>query len=490
MRVLAYVRVSTDEQAEEGFSLPTQQRRIIDFCRSQWETGPELVWYVDDGYSAKDMDRPRLGALRRDAGPGDTVMVLRLDRLTRSVLDLYTLLKEWDDQGIFFRSVTEPYDTHKAEGRFMLGLLALLAEWERLRISERVREVMLNTVKADRRHLSRPPLGYDLADGQLRINPDEAALVREIFRLYAGGLGTRAVAVALNRQGLRTKQGAAWSDFAVSYVLRNPAYVGQVAWQRIQVRGKRSAGRRSSAEAVLVDGAHTAIVTPELWAATERLRSRLAGGEAGAGGGAPAPGRHPLTGLLRCGLCGAPVHGVVQRRYRNGREQAGRERRYYRCSRREHQRDCSLPYLPADVLEAKVLSALPPLAPPDRLREIAAALQGSVSSQDEQAAELKAELRRCERALRRWDEAYESEDISRGEWRERTAPIRARRKELLARVVPADTREPEPGALAEAMADLPAIWAVLAPAERKVLLHGLVREVTVSADANIRVEVR
>lgn len=452
MRVLAYVRVSTDEQADEGFSLPAQRQRIADFVRSQWPAAAEINWYIDDGFSAKNLDRPHLQELRRDAAAGDVVMVLRLDRLTRSVLDLYTLLKEWEHRGVFFRSVTEPYDTQKPEGRFMIGLLALLAEWERLRIGERVREVMAHTVQADRCHLSRPPLGYDLVDGRLVVNPAEAAIVREVFDLYLTGLSLRAVARSLSQRGLRTKGHAEWTDFAVRYVLQNPVYTGRVAWQR------RTA-------AICVDGTHEPLLPAAVW---EAAQARMAGRERRTG--RAAAGVHPLTGLAVCGLCGGPMHGVAQRRHT-----------YYRCSRREHRGGCALPYVRAAELEGRVVAALAPLAATPSLQGIAAALLPAGGGGAAQA------LRRLEATRRRWAEAYAAGAIALEEWRRRDAEAGARAAALQAALA----EEPPPvAAVAAAMRDLPAVWAALTPAERRTLAHGLVDRIIVGADRSATVQLR
>lgn len=450
MLVRAYLRVSTEEQAEEGFSLPTQRQRVTDFCRSQWGPVVLITWYIDDGYSAKDTGRPQLSVLRKESQPGDSIVVLRLDRLTRSVLDLYTLLKEWEERGIFFRSVTEPYDTQKPEGRFMIGLLALLAEWERLRISERVREVMAHTVRADGRHLSKPPLGYDMCDGQLVINPGEAQRVREIFERACEGPGTRAIALELNRRNLKTRQGAAWSAFTIGYILRNPIYTGQVSWQ----------GTPSQ-------GTHQPLISAATWEAANALlsvRSRTPP--------RTKANQHPLTGILRCGLCGAPVAGVVQQRYRNGEKVPGRERRYYRCSRRDRLKVCTLPYLPATAIEQAVLTALD--FPLGRLTEIAAALLPG------QQADHRAELTKLNRALTRWDDAYEAGDLSREEWRKRRDAIRRRQDELQQ-----SPHEATPETIASLTQNLPLIWQGLSPEERKTLLHGLLETVTAHPDGSV-----
>ncbi|MDB4894026.1 MAG: recombinase family protein, partial [Firmicutes bacterium] len=265
----------------------------------------------------------------------------------------------------------------------------------------------------------------------------------------------RAIAVELNRSGRTTRHGTPWRDFTIAYILRNPIYTGNVSWQRTQAQGK-----------------HEPLISPELWETVTALlaqRSRT-------------PPRtkaspHPLTGLLHCGLCGGPVHGVVQQRYRNGRKVPDRERRYYRCSRRDHLKDCTLPYLPAAELERTVLNALNPPAPPELLREIAAALTPAGAQTDRRN-----ELKKCERALARWDDAYEAGDISREEWRTRRQAIHLRQAELQQ-----PAYEPSPTAIAAAMQNLPLIWAVLSPQERKILLHGLLAGVTAHPDGSVTI---
>lgn len=488
MQVHAYIRVSTEEQAEEGFSLPTQRQRITDFCRSQWGAQAEITWYEDEGFSAKNTDRPGLRALRRELRAGDVAVVLRIDRLTRSVLDLYTLLKEWDDQSVFFRSVTEPYDTQKPEGRFMIGLLALLAEWERLRISERVREVMANTVKEQRRHLSKAPFAYRLAGGTLEVEPREAALVREVFALYLSGHGTRTIARKLNGQGWRTRQGALWTDFAISYILRNPVYAGKVAWQRISKGGKRGNRRSGTEEAIVVQGSHPPLIAQETWAAAQATlacRHRTPPRAVTA--------RHLLTGVARCGLCGSPVHGVVQRRYAGGRALFGRERLYYRCSQRDRG-GCRLPYLPGPDLERRLVDALDSLAPAETLSQVVTALYPEVlTPRDQDRKALETELKKLQRARRRWDEAYANEDIDRREWQERIAPLQARRVAVEAELGALDLpmgAVPEPKEVCEALGQFALVWAELTPAERKLVLQSLLTRIEVGADGSLHLVCR
>ncbi|NOU96327.1 hypothetical protein GC093_24365 [Paenibacillus sp. LMG 31456] len=116
MKAINYDRVSTDEQAKEGHSLGAQQDRNISFIHSQgWDY---IDSYIDDGYSAKDLNRPAIQRLLKDAEQKkfDVVVVYRLDRLVRSVVDLHYVLKHFDKHGIMYKSVTEIYDTTMVMG--------------------------------------------------------------------------------------------------------------------------------------------------------------------------------------------------------------------------------------------------------------------------------------------------------------------------------------------------------------------------------------
>jgi site-specific DNA recombinase len=214
---VGYTRVSTREQAEEGVSLAAQRRRIEAYCDAK---GWELREIIEDaGHSGGKLDRPGLQSIieacrRRAIG---VVVVLRLDRLTRSVKDLGFLVEDvFGRCGVEFATIEDNFDTTTANGRLVMNVLASVVQWEREAISERTR-LALAEKRRQGKFVGELPFGFDLApDGEsLLPNADEQRVLRRIRAARTRGQSFQAIADRLNRQGVPTKQGAAWYSTTV-----------------------------------------------------------------------------------------------------------------------------------------------------------------------------------------------------------------------------------------------------------------------------------
>lgn len=223
MKVVGYVRVSTQDQAEEGVSLAAQRLKLQQYAEL-FEL--DLVAVIEDaGASAKSLGRDglqqALGML--DSGQAEGLLVAKLDRLTRSVKDLGVLLDSHFRSEFSLLSVADKIDTSTAAGRLVLNVLASVSEWEREAIGERT-SAALQHKKSQGQVLGCPALGYDLQDGKLSCNEEESRVLARIRELRAEGYTYRAIAKGLTSEGFKTKRGGRWNPGTVQrYVKRMEA---------------------------------------------------------------------------------------------------------------------------------------------------------------------------------------------------------------------------------------------------------------------------
>lgn len=190
--VVGYVRVSTDRQAKEGHSLKAQDASIRAYAKAHGVKVDRI--YRESGASGKDTERPELARLRSDLENIGVVIVYKFDRISRSVVDLYGLLEEFQAVGVAFQSVSEGIDTGSAIGEFIIGIMAALAQMERKLIGERTKAT-LSKIKADGKHLGKCPYGYRRKpDGFLEKNPDQQLTIARIKRLGRSGASQRSIA--------------------------------------------------------------------------------------------------------------------------------------------------------------------------------------------------------------------------------------------------------------------------------------------------------
>ena len=229
VRVAIYTRVSTEDQAKEGFSLEAQRERLDAYCLARdWSVSER---YVDDGHSGRNIRRPAYQRMMAERDRWDALLVIKMDRIhrnARNFMEMMDNLLEWSKD---FVSATESLDTSTAMGRFVMDIIQRIAQLESEQIGERVYMGMSQKAKSGSGILGfHPPLGYDLSDGHLAPNVREADVVREIFDLCVGGRTLEEIAGDLNVGGRRTKRDTAWTSIKVYRILHNPVYAGFLRW--------------------------------------------------------------------------------------------------------------------------------------------------------------------------------------------------------------------------------------------------------------------
>jgi DNA invertase Pin-like site-specific DNA recombinase len=223
MKIIAYCRVSTSDQADHGISLEAQAAKLTAYASLYDLEVVETI--ADAGESAKTLNRPglqrALAMLRR--GEADGLAVVKLDRLTRSVADWQTLIDEYfgERAGKQLFSVQDSIDTRTAAGRLVLNVLLSVAQWEREATAERTRDALRHKIQNGQR-CGRLRYGYDLAaDGRSLVpNESEQGTIARMRQLRAAGCTLRRIAAELTAAGIPTKEGRSpWSSAAVSRIL-------------------------------------------------------------------------------------------------------------------------------------------------------------------------------------------------------------------------------------------------------------------------------
>jgi site-specific DNA recombinase len=223
VRTVAYVRVSTDKQVEHGLSLEAQQAKLTTYA-ALYELDLVAV-EVDAGVSAKTLQRPALqrALTRLKAGEAEALLVVKLDRLTRSVRDLGVLVETYFLAGKWsLLSVSEQIDTRPAAGRMVLNILAAVSQWERETIGERTAAAMAYKRRQREYTGGEPPYGWQLAADGVHLDPHtaEQAIIRDALELKAAGLSLRKIGARLAARGLLPRQGNAWNPKTVRDLLQ------------------------------------------------------------------------------------------------------------------------------------------------------------------------------------------------------------------------------------------------------------------------------
>ncbi len=474
VRCAIYTRKSTEEGLDQEFNSLDAQREsgeayIASMKHDEWELIPDR--YDDGGFTGGNVERPALRRLLADieAGKIDCVIVYKVDRLSRSLLDFARMMQLFEQHQVSFVSVTQRFDTSNSMGRLTLNMLMSFAQFEREMISERTRDKIAATRRKGKWSGGMPLLGYDVIDTKLVVNDVEADRVRQIFALYLECGSLLPTVQELARHGWTTKNwttkrqtrrgGLAITKSRLYHLLTNVTYIGKIRYKD-----------------EVHEGEHEAIVDGDLF---ERVQIMLR--ENGGSGCNDRRNKHGalLRGILRCASCNCGMTHTYtskgQRRYR-----------YYVCNHAQQngRASCPAPSVPAGEIEAFVVEEIKAIGRDPAL--VAATLAESRRLVQKAVKRLKAERSALERQ-RRVDEVElrrlamaggTNGEVARlAEVQERVGQGNRRHGEIeaeLAEFMAADISEEE---VAAALGEFDSVWAALTPREQSRVLALLIERV-------------
>lgn len=360
-KVALYVRVSTTSQMEEGYSIEEQKAKLESYCDiKDWHV---YKVYTDGGFSGSTTERPALEQLVRDAQSKlfDTVLVYKLDRLSRSQKDTLYLIEDiFLKNNIEFVSLLENFDTSTPFGRAVIGLLSVFAQLEREQIKERMQLGKLGRAKAGKSMMwAKTSYGYsyDKETGSMTINEYEALAVKEIYASYLAGMSITKLRDKINQEYPKKP---AWSYRTIRGILANPVYCGlnQYKGQTFQ-------------------GTHKAIISLVDFEQTQRELAKRQQTAKELSNPRPFQAKYMLSGLAQCGYCHAPLKVILGAVRKDG----SRFKRY-ECYQRHPRKTkgvtvyndnkkCDSGYYEMDLLEHYVLTRIAQLQnDPDKIKEL------------------------------------------------------------------------------------------------------------------------
>jgi len=478
VRCAVYTRKSTEEGLQQEFNTLDAQREsgeayIAAQKHEGWVCLPDR--YDDGGFTGGNMDRPAVQRLMKDieAGKVDCVVVYKVDRLSRSLLDFARIMEAFDKNKIAFVSVTQQFNTSTSMGRLMLNVLLSFAQFEREIISERTRDKIAAARRKGKFAGGRPVLGYNLLSNptgpKLLVNDDEAAQVRAIFELYLKYEALIPTVMELDRRGWTTKVwqtkegrrvgGRPFDKNMLYHLLTNVVYLGKVQY-RDEVH----------------PGEHAAIVDEQIWQRVQAMlqRNRRTGG-------ALVRNKHGalLKGLLHCAPCKCSMgHAYTA--------QGTKRYRYYVCLKAQKRgwHNCPTKSVPAGEIERFVVEQIKgigqdPTVLAETLRQARGQGQRSLAELEaeerglgRELARHNAELRKLASGVKNGEKAGElanlQDRIRAAE--QRATEVREQNVALSREMV--DEREVE-----AALSVFDPMWDTLSPREQARIIHLLVERV-------------
>lgn len=345
-----YIRVSTHWQVDKD-SLPVQRKELINYCQYALNI-PDYEIFEDAGYSGKNIYRPAYQKMlaRIRSGEFSHLIVWKLDRISRNLLDFAAMYDELKKLDVTFVSKNEQFDTSSAMGEAMLKIILVFAELERKVTSERVTSIMYSRAAGGSWNGGKVPFGYnyDKDSKEFSINSGEAAIVRMIFDLYEEEKSLLNVAMILNERGILSRKGNPWSPTTLSVILKSPFYTGTYRYN-YREEGNRQKIKDES-DWIVIENHHPQIIEPERWQAVCMLLKSQQRNNIGSKT-YKRKNTHIFSGLLKCGYCGSNMSATIYRQRADGWRPS-----IYACGRKRQFSDCQNKYISDTVLGPFVLN--------------------------------------------------------------------------------------------------------------------------------------
>ena len=318
MRCGIYVRVSTDDQRDNGYSIDSQLRMIKEYCEKNDYDIVDV--YNDAGHSGKDLMRPEMQRLLKDIKSKkiDKLIAIKVDRLTRNNYDGFWLLNYCEEHDVKIELILEPYDVSTANGEMIFGMNLVFGQRERKEIGARTKRAM-EEMTLERIHPSKAPYGYirNKETGHLEVESIEAEVVKEIFELCKQGNSTRSIATIMKDNNAYLKQGK-WKSDRVYKILSNSIYIGVFEYGKY---------KRKPQDILRVENYCEPIIDEVTWNATRNVLVKNKHSNYG-------EYIHLFSGLVKCPICGEIMSSSESFKYPNGKQKV-----YYHLRCKNH--NCS-----------------------------------------------------------------------------------------------------------------------------------------------------
>ena len=390
MRAVAYCRYSTDNQQEN--SIMYQINAAQEFCKKH---DMELLnIYSDEAQTGTNTNRDGLQRLLNDCDKGlfDAVIIYDQSRLSRSVVDWFSLRETLSQKRIQLFSCTETLSNDILDSSSFLseGVHAIFNQVHVL--ETRKKTIAGVTSKAKRAEFcgGTPPLGYDIKDGHYVINEFEAAGIRVMFNMYAQGYSYTDIVIKLDEMGIKSKRGKKIGLNAVYYLLINERYTGVFIWNRYQVKQMRKRiTRRDNPNIVRIENAIPPIISKDMWRKVcDRMQSNRKASNR-------THREYLLSGLIECGYCGGSYYGFASKN-----RSSGEETYYYTCGSKRRTRTCTAKNIRADEIEPAIYYILKDkLFNQNLIEKTADTIIAMCNQHPEQSTEIKKEIASRKRAV-------------------------------------------------------------------------------------------